>query len=752
MSLPYDPTREVGDMPLDTSHSSSSLGEYQPAATNTAAASVESARICSNDIQEGHTATDTEAADDNDASATGSPHEPSAPSSPATNSVQGSILTSQEALIVQQKKLIQKWASRSSKELATILEDNMQSHIMKEHAVTAKDHREEMAETLRDELTPIVYSRLYKDMRPTVISRLRAEQRPLVRQELREEALRAFTEPLKQRVMDDVIPYKNQQLAQVDEEVQSYRQQGFEDAEVTCNNYYSSECQSMEEELQSVYKEGYREVEDEIEAIRKKKTSRMEDEVHDRVQRFWERERVRGRLSIPSRSPAHPPPPIDRNSRVLRRLDSICSEDIFFTQEMEEYEESRANEIEEKFKTAREKLAEYEKSVYADVKKKAVEEKKRLNYIINAKCNDFRAERMAAIDAEIALEKARRSSLVEESAGGERPVQGATGPESDSGNGKALSPDTVKASEKTLAVDQAKSDPENTLAVDQAKSDPENIRISEEDIQKERSVTPNQPRSPRRSAVRVKRARDSEEETTESKSDSVTESQSVSINQKHDGSDGSTRPTKRIRQHSSSPSSVSRPSQQPEDAQQSSLINEAVVRPSFVVDSKPLGGPSSNNVPTYHRSTDAVLGAKAVVPKSLTSIQDWSCNPEAPEQEDVSAPRGIRFFENASSAGTPAASSAGTLAASAAETAPASSTGTAATSSIKTTATNSTDITMSTSKNYQFGQYQTLVNPAVMARAMANHFQSSKSGTTQEKVVTPPAAAAAVGEDEDDEL
>ena len=341
---------------------------------------------------------------------------------------------------------------------------------------------------------------------------------------------------------------------------------------------------------------------------------------------------------------------------------------------------------------------------------------------------------MAAIDAEIASERANRLSQIGECAeiptpGEERPLrseQGATGSKSDSGNDKRSSLDTVSTGE-------------NTLVVSQVDNGPEEIKSINKDTEKARRVASNESRRSRRPGI--KRAReDEEEETTGSKSDSKIEVQWVSINQKHDHSDGSTRSIKRVRHHSSSLSSIPRPLQE-EDAQQCGLKNDDAVPASFVVDTKPSRGSTPKMVPTYRRSTDDVLGAKAVVPKAVTSIQNWSCNLEAPEQEDSVGPRGIRFFE-ASQAAATTVNSTGTAAAS--------STGTATASSTETAAAQSTDIVMSTTKNYKFGQYQTLVDPAIMAKAMADVFQSSKPGTTQEKIVSTPAAVAK--EDEDDEL
>ena len=253
-----------------------------------------------------------------------------------------------------------------------------------------------------------------------------------------------------------------------------------------------------------------------------------------------------------------------------------------------------------------------------------------------------------------------------------------------------------------------------------------------EDTEKGRSVPLNKPRTSRKSALGTKRARENEEETTESKLDSKIESQSVSINQKHDGSDGSTRPIKRIRHNGSSLSSIPGPSQE-EDAQQCDLTNEHAVQPSFAIDTNPSGGPRPETVPTYHRSTDAVLGAKAAVPKPPVSIPDWSCNLDAPEQEDSVGPRAARFFETSQ-----------------AVTAPVNSTGTTAANSTPAAVADSPAIVMSTSKKYQFGTYQTLVDPAILARVMANNFQPAKPSNTEEKIVST--AAAVADEDDDDEL
>lgn len=427
---------------------------------------------------------------------------------------------------------------------------------------------------------------------------------------------------------------------------------------------------------------------------------------------------------------------------------------------MDEYEKSQADDIKEQYNTACEKLRKQEEGAYSDLKKNLKEEKRKLNADMNVKFNAWKDRRMAAINADVASERAKRVPQIEESAeiatfGDEGPLgssQGATGSEQGSDNGNLLSLDTVSKDDKTLIVDQAENGPET-------------IKNRSGDMEKGRSVTPNKSRTPKRSGAGTKRARGNEEEPTASKSDSLIESQSVSINQKHDSSDGSTRPGKRMRRHSSSPSSVSRPSKQ-EDTPQSGSKEEHAVRPSFVVDTKPSGDCSPEIVPTYHRTTDAVLGAMAVVPKAIPSIQEWSCNLEAPELEDSSAPRGIRFFaasqavdgaasstENtaARSTGTVVASS-GTTAASPAATAAAISSGDTAASSTGIAAANSSGIVMSTSKNYQFGQYQTLVDPTIMSRALANAFPSSRLGTTQERIVSQTAAAANEDEDEDDEL
>ena len=224
----------------------------------------------------------------------------------------------------EQSKLIKKWATRSSMELAAILENNMKSHFKKEYRLKAKAHREEMTAMLRAELTPVVYSELCKEMRPTVNSDLRVEQLPLVRQELREEALRRFVEPLKQRVMDDVVPYKAQQIAKVDQEVEAYDKQRKLDAENASNTYFNNQCHDMDEELQDIYeekyREKYRECEAEIADIRTTKFNSMEDEVENSRIRYWESERIRGRLSIPSVFA-----PIGRNSRVLRHVSAVSA-------------------------------------------------------------------------------------------------------------------------------------------------------------------------------------------------------------------------------------------------------------------------------------------------------------------------------------------------------------------------------------------------------------------------------------------
>ena len=350
--------------------------------------------------------------------------------------------------------------------------------------------------------------------------------------------------------------------------------------------------------------------------------------------------------------------------------------------------------------------------------------KRELKSEAKAEINKWKQEQRAAFEAEIASERASRLSQIDESAGiptlaKQHPVSteaGATRSESDSVNDKPSSLDTLSTDEKTLIVDQDENNPEEktliadqdekdpeekTLTVDQEENGPKEVQSSHEDMEKGRSVAPNNSKAPLKTAVGTKRAR-------ENRDDTESESDSVSINDKHDFSEGSTRPIKRIRHHGSSPSS-------------------------FVVDTKPSDGSSPTTVPRYSRNTDAVLGAKAVVPKSCTSIQDWKYNLEAPEQEDSADTQGTRFFE---------ASQSVTVATSSAETAAAISTGTAT--------ANSPAIVMQTSKNYQFGVYQTLVDPAIMDRAMANMFHSSKSGTTPENILPSPTAAA--GEDEDDEL
>ena len=170
---------------------------------------------------------------------------------------QDDIMTPQDSFMAQQSDIIRRWATRSSQELAALLEDNMRSHVKKQYRLEAKAHREEMATTLRADLSPIVYADL------------RAEQLPVVRQELREEA-------------------------------DAYYQQRMDDAENASNTYYNNECQGMEEELHSLFKSECRKCEAEIKEMRKKKMNRMEDEVENRSRRYWESERVRGRLSIPS--------------------------------------------------------------------------------------------------------------------------------------------------------------------------------------------------------------------------------------------------------------------------------------------------------------------------------------------------------------------------------------------------------------------------------------------------------------------
>ena len=225
----------------------------------------------------------------------------------------------------EQSKLIRNWATRSSMELAAILEKNMQSHFKKEYKLKARTHREEMTAMLRAELTPVVYSQLYKEMRPTVKSNLRVEQLPLVRQELREEALRVFVEPLKQRVMDDLVPYKAQQIAQVDQEVEAYDKQRKLDAENASNTYFNNQCHDMDEELQDMYEEKYRKNEAEIEDIRKEKFNSMEDDVETSRIKYWESERIRGRLSIPSVFA-----PIGRTPQALQHVLAVSARQTYF--------------------------------------------------------------------------------------------------------------------------------------------------------------------------------------------------------------------------------------------------------------------------------------------------------------------------------------------------------------------------------------------------------------------------------------
>ena len=327
------------------------------------------------------------------------------------------------------------------------------------------------------------------------------------------------------------------------------------------------------------------------------------------------------------------------------------------------------------------------------------------------KIDQWKTKRMAAVDAEIASEKASRLSQIGDSAaiptpGEERPLgreQGATGSESNAGNGKPSSLDKVNTSDKSPIVDQDENGPEETKGI-------------HGDMQKGRSVAAIKSKAPQTSAIGMKRARENGDETAKSKSDLEIESESVSINQKHDCLDESTRPIKRIRHHSSSPCS-------------------------FVVDTTPSAATTPNTAPKYERSTDSVLGAKAVVPKAHASIQKWSCNLEAPEQQDPVGTRGTRYFESSPSV-TAAVNSTGIPAAS--------STGTTIASPTAIANANSPSIVMSTTKNYQFGQYKTLVDPTIMARAMTDMFQSSELEPTQENAPSSPAAAA--DEDEDDEL
>ena len=374
---------------------------------------------------------------------------------------------------------------------------------------------------------------------------------------------------------------------------------------------------------------------------------------------------------------------------------------------MDEYETTKAEEVSKKFDDAKEELRKQEELAYSNLRKHLRKEKRGMKIQID----QWKTERMAALDAEIASEKASRLSQIRDSAaiptpGEERPLgreQGATGSESNAGNGKPSSLDKVNTSEKSPIVDQDENGPEETKG-------------SHEDMQKGRCVAPNKSRAPQTSVIGTKRARENGEETAKSKSDSEIESESVSINQKHDCLDESTRPIKRIRHHSSSPCS-------------------------FVVDTTPSAVTAPKIAPKYERSTDCVLGAKALVPKAHASIQNWGCSFDAPEQQDPVGTRGTRYFESSpsvtaavNSTGIPAASSTGATIASPTEIANA----------------NSPGIVMSTTKDYQFGQYKTLVDPAIMARAMTDRFQSSKLEPTQEEIPSSPAAAA--DEDEDDEL
>ena len=221
----------------------------------------------------------------------------------------------------EQAKLIRNWATRSSNDLASILEENMQSHLSKEYALHAEAHREEM----ETELTPIVYSKLYKDMRHAVKSDLRAEQLPLVRQELREEVLRGFFEPLKKRVAEDVLPYKAQKLAQADQEVEEYRQQRMKDTEDTCKTHFNNECLVIEDELQARWEEKIAKQDAKIEKIREKRMNNVEDAVENRARQFWESERVRGRLLFPRVFA-----PIARTSRVLRHFSAVSALNAYF--------------------------------------------------------------------------------------------------------------------------------------------------------------------------------------------------------------------------------------------------------------------------------------------------------------------------------------------------------------------------------------------------------------------------------------
>ena len=270
----------------------------------------------------------------------------------------------------EQAKLIRKWATGASRELAAILEENMQSHLNREYALKKKAHREKMATMLRTELTPIISSRLYEEMRPAVKSDLRADQLPLVRQELRDEALRRFIEPLKLRAAEELLPYKAQQLAQAEQEVEKYRRQRMDDVENASNTYYNNKCQGMDEELQGMYNEKYtqadqdfedyrqqrmqdaenasnthynnacdgmdeelqalreekhKQFEAEVKDLRKKKLNRMEDDVEIRSRRYWESERVRGTLFFPSVFA-----PIGRTSRRLRHVSAVSPLKTYF--------------------------------------------------------------------------------------------------------------------------------------------------------------------------------------------------------------------------------------------------------------------------------------------------------------------------------------------------------------------------------------------------------------------------------------
>ena len=270
----------------------------------------------------------------------------------------------------EQAKLIRKWATGASRELATILEENMQSHLNREYESKEKVHREKMATMLRTELTPIISSRLYEEMRPAVKSDLRADQLPLVRQELRDEALSRFIEPLKLRAAEEVLPYKAQQLAQAEQEVEKYRQQRIEDAENASNTYYNNQCQGMDEELKGVYDDKYTQADEDLEdyrqqrmqdvedasnthynnacdgmdeelqgrweeehkqlkadvkELREKKLNRMEDDVEIRIRRYWESERIRGTLFFPSVFA-----PVGRTSGVLRHVSAVSALKTYF--------------------------------------------------------------------------------------------------------------------------------------------------------------------------------------------------------------------------------------------------------------------------------------------------------------------------------------------------------------------------------------------------------------------------------------